>query len=129
LLLEVKKYIDELRNIPHPYPRAIAAADMGSLFELQDEKSYKIVFTHGDLNTSNIIVKKGKIAALFDFEMSGFYPEYWEYTTVITVNRFDGFWKDEIPNFLDTYPPEVEMETIRRKHFGSRGLQEQFPWW
>ncbi|USW55788.1 Putative aminoglycoside phosphotransferase, protein kinase-like domain superfamily [Septoria linicola] len=40
----------------------------------------RIVFTHGDLSSRNLIVKEGHVQALLDWEFSGWYPEYWEYT-------------------------------------------------
>lgn len=41
-------------------------------------EDHRIVFTHGDLAPRNIIVKDGKVAALIDWEQSGWYPEHWE---------------------------------------------------
>lgn len=73
-------------------------------------------------------MKDGRVAALIDFELSGFYPEYWEYTTAMNVNRFDGFWKAEIPKFLKEFPDELEMERLRRKHFGAYGFRSHIPW-
>ncbi|KUJ21281.1 uncharacterized protein LY89DRAFT_552705, partial [Mollisia scopiformis] len=37
-------------------------------------KSEPYVLTHGDLNTSNILVKNGKIQAIIDWEMAGYLP-------------------------------------------------------
>lgn len=54
--------------------------EMKRMVDLQDGKAHKICFTHGDINSSNILVKGGKIVGLIDFEYAGFYPEYWEYT-------------------------------------------------
>ncbi|TVY36289.1 hypothetical protein LOCC1_G008237 [Lachnellula occidentalis] len=88
----------------------------------------RICFTHGDASSSNILVKNGKIVAMIDFELSGFYPEYWEYTCAMNVNSQDGFWKAEIGKFLDTYPMELEIEETRRKHFGPRGLRGRYAW-
>lgn len=42
--------------------------------------SYKVKFTHGDLCPNNILVNKGKITAIIDWEFAGWFPEYWEYT-------------------------------------------------
>jgi thiamine kinase-like enzyme len=36
--------------------------------------------THGDLTPWNVIIHKGKIAAIIDWEFSGWRPDYWEYT-------------------------------------------------
>jgi len=38
------------------------------------------MFTHGDLTLWNVVVRKGKIAAIIDWECSGWRPDYWEYT-------------------------------------------------
>jgi hypothetical protein len=183
LLKQLKRYIQEFRNLPHPKPGAVAAVDMQSLYdfrihrgmfvfglfanesdfhrferyglqldfdildkektwieagevddlrrmiEIQDGKNRKVCFTHGDLHGANILVRKGKIVAIIDFELSGFYPEYWEYTTAMVGIHGEDFWRKEIPKFLDPYPEELEMESIRRKHFGREGYQNQFEWY
>ena len=38
-------------------------------------------FTHCDLNPCNILARKGKVVGLIDWEFSGWYPDYWEYTS------------------------------------------------
>lgn len=43
-------------------------------------KTHRICFTHADLNSTNILVKDGRLAGLLDWQFSGWYPEYWEYT-------------------------------------------------
>ncbi|TVY92148.1 hypothetical protein LAWI1_G004856 [Lachnellula willkommii] len=143
LLRQLKGYFDQLRNIPHPRPGIIAAetgerslvtaeerSDMRMVVKMQDQLqgTHKICFTHGDASSSNILVKKGKIVAIIDFELSGFYPEYWEYTCAMNVNSQDGFWKAEIGKFLDPYPRELEIEENRRKHFGIGGLRGRWHW-
>jgi hypothetical protein len=60
--------------------------------------------------------------------MSGFYPECWEYTNAMNFNRFDGFWKEEVGKFLKAYSRELEMEELRRKHFGPRGFRRRHEW-
>lgn len=40
---------------------------------------HEIVFTHGDFAPRNMLVKDERIAAILDWEDSGWYPEYWEY--------------------------------------------------
>ncbi|EGX94386.1 Protein kinase-like domain [Cordyceps militaris CM01] len=36
------------------------------------------VFTHADLHLNNILVDGGQFSGIVDWEISGFYPEYWE---------------------------------------------------
>lgn len=45
---------------------------------------HRIVFTHGDLNSRNILLdKQHNVVGLLDWEMSGWMPEYWEYVKAI----------------------------------------------
>ncbi|RVX68097.1 hypothetical protein B0A52_08236 [Exophiala mesophila] len=48
------------------------------LESLLSHRTHRIVFTHGDLSPSNIIVKGGLIVGIIDWENAGWYPEYWE---------------------------------------------------
>jgi aminoglycoside phosphotransferase len=73
-------------------------------------KSANIVFTHGDIRPANIIVRRDdsrtwSVAALIDWDSSGFYPEYWEaikVTNLLTPKTpktlgGDSDWYDFIP--------------------------------
>ncbi|OJD12983.1 hypothetical protein AJ78_06498 [Emergomyces pasteurianus Ep9510] len=58
-------------------------------FLQENEVAPESVFTHGDLKKSNIMVKRGAstensytITGVIDWEDSGFYPEYYESTTL-----------------------------------------------
>ncbi|KAF3914870.1 hypothetical protein ABW20_dc0105684 [Dactylellina cionopaga] len=64
-------------------------------------KGHRIVFTHGDLLPRNIMVKDGKVVAILDWEMSGWYPEYWEYTKIFYRPPYlKGWFKDGMVNKL-----------------------------
>ncbi|RMD39713.1 hypothetical protein DV735_g5420, partial [Chaetothyriales sp. CBS 134920] len=43
------------------------------------DQTHRIVFTHGDLTPTNIMVKEGRIVGIIDWENAGWYPEYWEF--------------------------------------------------
>ena len=93
--------------------------DVERLIEMHREregKHLKTVFTHGDISVSNILVRGGKVVGLIDFEMAGFYPEYWEYTTAMNSNYIKG-WREEISKFLTPYPWESNMDDLWRKIF------------
>ena len=61
---------------------------------------HKIVFTHGDLLPWNILVSNdGHVTAIIDWEASGWYPEYWEYTTAWRFAK-PGMWWFEIVDAL-----------------------------
>ncbi|KAI0354170.1 hypothetical protein OH77DRAFT_1426192 [Trametes cingulata] len=45
-------------------------------------KQHRICFTHADIAARNILVKDGRLAGILDWEFAGWYPEYWEYTSM-----------------------------------------------
>lgn len=45
----------------------------------------KSVFTHADLHLHNIFVDGGKLSGIIDWEISGFYPEYWEFSKAMNA--------------------------------------------
>lgn len=45
------------------------------------------VFTHGDLDWSNIMIADKQVSGIIDWELSGYFPPYWEW---IQVKRFAG---------------------------------------
>lgn len=67
-------------------------------------RGHKVVFTHADLNSRNILVDRvirpdgsrgWTVTGIVDWENSGYYPEYWDYTKAL----FEGFrytqrWRD-----------------------------------
>ncbi|EGX48746.1 hypothetical protein AOL_s00079g385 [Orbilia oligospora ATCC 24927] len=64
-------------------------------------KGHKIVLTHGDFLPRNILVKDGKVVAILDWEMAGWYPEYWEYTKIMYRPPYLKSWfKDGMVNKL-----------------------------
>ena len=40
------------------------------------------VFTHGDLDWSNILIADKKVSGIIDLESSGYFPTYWEWVTL-----------------------------------------------
>lgn len=53
---------------------------------------HRMSFTHADLNSRNILVDEvvqqdgslgGRVTGIVDWEMAGYYPEYWEYTKAL----------------------------------------------
>lgn len=69
----------------------VLMAKLTELIRLQDRREYKTVLTHGDLSSTNIMVKDGKIAAIIDWESAAWLPDYWEFTSAWNVNHLDAF--------------------------------------
>ncbi|KAF3017292.1 hypothetical protein E8E15_004805 [Penicillium rubens] len=53
------------------------------------------------------------IVGIIDWETSGWYPSYWEYTTAYQVNPQNSFWVNEIDKFLLPMPEELATECTR----------------
>lgn len=92
--------------------------EIASMIERQDGAWPPTVLTHGDLNPFNILVQGDKVVGLIDWECSGWYPYYWEYTSAWYGNLTREAWQDELAQFLVPYPEDLEMERIRERWWG-----------
>ncbi|KHO00643.1 Protein kinase-like domain protein [Metarhizium album ARSEF 1941] len=93
--------------------------DIKRMVAMQDDREWPSpVFTHGDLNPFNIIVRDAKIVAIIDWEFSGWYPYYWEYTSAWLGNKTRGAWQKVVPKFLEPCQDELQMEKIRQRWWG-----------
>ncbi|KAK8128927.1 hypothetical protein PG984_010035 [Apiospora sp. TS-2023a] len=75
--------------------------------------TYRVKFTHADLNPTNIQYHNGRIVGIIDWETAGWYPEYWEYTKMRFVDRpaYNKFFEAvEATPTIDKYPEELEAE-------------------
>ncbi|KAK2756212.1 hypothetical protein FQN54_005620 [Arachnomyces sp. PD_36] len=105
------------RFLRHDVVKPVKDVELDQLITNHEKQEYKTCFTHGDLSSSNILVRDGCVVGIIDWEMAGWYPEYWEYTSAWHVNPYDEWWRPEVENILNTYPAELEMESSRRKLF------------
>ncbi|OTA94094.1 hypothetical protein M434DRAFT_394996 [Hypoxylon sp. CO27-5] len=74
-------------------------------------KGHEIVLTHNDFAPRNILVQGSKVVAILDWELSGFYPEYWEYCKALRRPDWQSGWIKErvLDRILDTWPKELAM--------------------
>ncbi|KAL1844424.1 hypothetical protein VTK73DRAFT_2575 [Phialemonium thermophilum] len=84
--------------------------------ELKDD--YAIVFTHCDLAPRNIIVRDARIVAVIDWEMAGWYPEYWEYALMIRAFTSVGDWDGLGRHLPYLFPRRYDYEYILTSHVG-----------
>lgn len=62
-------------------------------------------FTHGDMTYGNIIVENGNLSGIVDWEMSGYYPVWWETTDVlICEGPEDQEWKRLLLKYMPGNP-------------------------
>jgi len=109
-----------LRSVSFRFIGSTVHNEVEEMIAIQDKIQHSIHFTHGDAHGGNFLVKGKNITAVIDFEMAGFYPEHWEYTTAMTtghgfVNSAIQRRKPELKNILKEYPEELKGETIRQK--------------
>ncbi|KAJ7659415.1 hypothetical protein B0H17DRAFT_954776, partial [Mycena rosella] len=57
----------------------LSSWDIESVFQSHTQK-YASKFTHGDLAPRNVLVHKGRISAIVDWDCAGWRPVYWEFT-------------------------------------------------
>ncbi|KAG9686116.1 hypothetical protein KCU95_g11916, partial [Aureobasidium melanogenum] len=73
------------------------------------------VFTHGDLNPQNLLIEKGKITCILDWEFAGFFPRWW-------IN----FKARIYAMSLSSYEPPNAWINAMRKELETRGIVLDF---
>ncbi|KAJ6263578.1 hypothetical protein Dda_2142 [Drechslerella dactyloides] len=71
-------------------------------------REYGIVFTHADLRPPNIMIKDGHIVGIIDWEMSGWYPEWWEFAKAFLIWKFPNDWGTYLLEIMKPYYLEAE---------------------
>lgn len=79
-------------------------------------------FTHGDLTNSNIMVKEGNLVGILDWEASGYFPVWWEFTCAgIGLGQEDSEWKTLLRKYM---PDHTEARQFWLDYFGLRRYPE-----
>ncbi|KAK6958398.1 hypothetical protein Daesc_001197 [Daldinia eschscholtzii] len=109
----------EIEDFPNGIPNPQTDHDWDDFQELVEKQKRPwpaSVFTHGDLNPTNILVRGNKVVGIIDWEVGGWYPPYWEYTSACYLHVEE--WRNTVPKFLEPYPEEFRMETLRQRWWG-----------
>jgi Phosphotransferase enzyme family len=75
------------------------------------QRSYRIMFTHGDFKAHNILVDDdGHLSGFLDWESAGWCPEYWEFTTAMRFGR--NSWWFQVASWIggDEYLEELASD-------------------
>ncbi|KAI3323382.1 kinase-like protein [Xylariaceae sp. AK1471] len=59
---------------------------------LETMKGHEIVLTHNDFAPRNILVQGSNVIAILDWELAGYYPEYWEYCKAMRRPEWNSGW-------------------------------------
>ncbi|KAK2616253.1 hypothetical protein QQS21_000888 [Conoideocrella luteorostrata] len=88
---------------------------VGALPHISHGSRHQIVFTHRDLNMRNILMRNGKLSGVVDWETSGWYPEYWDYTKAHYITRLHQRWLKITDNVFRHYGDfDTELSTERQ---------------
>ncbi|KAK4170648.1 kinase-like domain-containing protein [Triangularia setosa] len=98
---------------------------------------HRLVMTHGDLHPRNIMVKwevdgrgsapdqtesKIRVTALLDWELSGWYPEHWEFVKALSTIKAHGKlsdWLEYLPtDAIGSWPVEYSIDTLLDRWLG-----------
>ncbi|KAI9891942.1 MAG: hypothetical protein M1814_002327 [Vezdaea aestivalis] len=82
---------------------------------------HEAVFTHGDMQRKNILFERHQLGfklTLIDWEVSGFYPAWWEYDSAMCPRPTDD-WVDYLPNIVGNryVYQHLFMQSIRPMFF------------
>ena len=80
----------------------------------------QIILTHCDLIRQNILVQEQtdndgngqwwfQLTGIVDWELSGWYPKYWEYAAYFVDGLWEGDWEHRFESIIDPYPLEAAM--------------------
>ncbi|CAI7634431.1 unnamed protein product [Penicillium bialowiezense] len=84
-------------------------------------KNHRIVFTHGDLQSKNIIAERIGVCydgvahfkvTLIDWNLSGWYPEFWDFCNSTLYCHMKPDWLELAPDIFDQYPIEYLMMQV-----------------
>jgi len=80
-------------------------------------RPYGIRFKHGDLGVQNILIRHGHIVAIIDWECSGWYPEYWEYTKAHYNSALLPEFYEMLRQRMPRYDDELAAERVLWRFF------------
>lgn len=84
-------------------------------------QNHRTVFTHGDLQPKNVLVERREISddrgadfkvTLLDWNLSGWYPKFWDFCNSTLYSRFKLDWLELVPDIFEQYPLEYLMMQV-----------------
>lgn len=74
--------------------------------------THSVNFAHADISWENILVEPetGEVTGILDWEMAGFWPEWWEYRKALCGARSQPWWFKVLKEIMQEYPSETEAD-------------------
>ena len=60
-------------------------------------------------NTDGNSQRQFQLTGIVDWELSGWYPKYWEYAADFVDALWEGDWEDRFESIVDPHPLEAAM--------------------
>jgi len=69
-------------------------------------------FAHADMSYENILVdqRSGDVTGIIDWEMAGFWPEWWEYRKALFGGRYQQWWVNVVKDIMPQYEKELAVD-------------------
>lgn len=89
-----------------PHPEQVAK------YRSQLPDTYATRFSHADLSGENILVdaSTGTVTGILDWEMAGFWPEWWEYRKALFGARSRPWWIEILNQVMKEYSREADLD-------------------
>lgn len=89
-----------------PYPHLAAK------FRASFSGDHRVHFAHADLSYDHVMVDPvpGAVTGILDWEMAGFWPEWWEYRKALFCSRQRRWWIDVVREIMPCYQRDLEAE-------------------
>lgn len=96
--------VDPVRNCPRP--------EWVDKYRSLLPDSHRISFAHADISWENILLdpRTGNVTGILDWEMAGFWPEWWEYRKALFGARSQLWWINILKEIMAEYPSEAETD-------------------
>jgi hypothetical protein len=74
--------------------------------------NYHVTFAHADLSWENVLLDPttGSVTGIVDWEMAGFWPEWWESRKALFGSRPRQWWIEIVKQIMKEYQPETEAD-------------------
>ncbi|KAH8170872.1 phosphotransferase enzyme family protein [Sarocladium implicatum] len=93
-----------VRDCPRP--------ELVGKYRSQLADTYDVCFTHADFSWEHVLVNvsTGKIEGILDWEMAGFWPEWWEYRKALFGSRSQPWWRQILREVMVEYKKETDVD-------------------
>jgi hypothetical protein len=92
--------------------RQCPGPELVAKYRSQLPDTYDIRFSHADLSWENILVdvSTGRVTGILDWEMAGYWPEWWEYRKALFGSRSQLWWIKLLKEVMTEYSRETEID-------------------